>query len=98
MHRWGRNDVFLLRETGIFERRAVGHRGIQAAENPWRLLEQREPFLGDAADDLGTHATAALLESRVNLDEAWYWIGFLAIYDALFLVISLWTFEALVIE
>ena len=46
----------------------------------------------------GTHATAALLESRVNLDEAWYWIGFLAIYDALFLVISLWTFEALVIE
>ena len=46
----------------------------------------------------GTHATAALLESRVNLDDAWYWISFLGIYDALFLVISLWTFEALVIE
>jgi hypothetical protein len=29
---------------------------------------------------------------------AWYWIHFLGIYDAAFLVLSMWVFEALVIE
>jgi heme exporter protein CcmB len=46
----------------------------------------------------GTTATGALLSNPVNLDRAWYWIGFLGIYDAAFLVLSLWVFEALVIE
>lgn len=43
----------------------------------------------------GTKATAAIL---VGDGEAWFWTRFLAIYDAAFLVVSLWTFEALVIE
>ena len=46
----------------------------------------------------GTHATAALLEVPADLDKAWYWITFLAVFDAAFLVVSMWVFEALVIE
>ena len=42
--------------------------------------------------------TEALLAESPNLDAAWYWIGFLGIYDAAFLVLSLWIFESLVIE
>lgn len=43
----------------------------------------------------GTKATAAIL---VGDGEAWFWTRFLALYDAAFLVVSVWTFEALVIE
>jgi heme exporter protein B len=43
----------------------------------------------------GTKATAAVL---VGDGDAWFWIRFLALYDAAFLVVSVWTFEALVIE
>jgi heme exporter protein B len=46
----------------------------------------------------GTKGTAALLGLRPDLGAAWYWVQFLAIYDAAFLVVSLWTFESLVIE
>jgi heme exporter protein CcmB len=46
----------------------------------------------------GTATTAALLAEPADLDRAWYWIGFLGIYDAAFLVLSLWIFESLVIE
>lgn len=46
----------------------------------------------------GTHATEALIASRVDFDKAWYWISFLGIYDAAALVMSLWVFESLVIE
>lgn len=46
----------------------------------------------------GTRATAALLVTPAATDEAWFWIQFLAVYDALFVVTALWTFEALVIE
>lgn len=46
----------------------------------------------------GTEATAALVAVRPSLDTAWYWIKFLGIYDAVFLVLSLWIFESLVIE
>jgi heme exporter protein CcmB len=46
----------------------------------------------------GTHATEALIAESANFDKAWYWIGFLAIYDAAALVLSLWIFESLVIE
>jgi heme exporter protein CcmB len=46
----------------------------------------------------GTEATAALVAVRPNFDGAWYWIKFLGIYDAVFLVLSLWIFESLVIE
>jgi len=46
----------------------------------------------------GVSATEALIAERVNLDAAWYWIKFLGIYDAVFLVVSVWTFESLVIE
>lgn len=46
----------------------------------------------------GTNTTEALLAKQVNLDAAWYWIGFLGIYDAAFLVLSVWIFESLVIE
>ncbi|HEY1555038.1 MAG TPA: heme exporter protein CcmB [Kofleriaceae bacterium] len=46
----------------------------------------------------GTSATAALIAEKANLDRAWYWIVFLGLYDAAFLVLSLWIFESLVIE
>jgi heme exporter protein CcmB len=46
----------------------------------------------------GTKTTAALVDVHPNLEVAWYWIHFLGIYDAAFLVLSMWVFEALVIE
>jgi heme exporter protein CcmB len=46
----------------------------------------------------GTKATAALITVPANFDAAWYWIEFAGIYDAAFLVLSLWVFESLVIE
>jgi heme exporter protein B len=46
----------------------------------------------------GTSCTAALVAEIPNFDAAWYWIQFLGIYDAVFLVLSLWIFESLVIE
>lgn len=33
-----------------------------------------------------------------DLGQAWFWIRFLAVYDTLFVVAALWTFESLVIE
>jgi heme exporter protein B len=46
----------------------------------------------------GTRVTGEILAVQPDLDALWYWIGFLGIYDAVFLVVSLWLFEALVIE
>lgn len=46
----------------------------------------------------GTKATAALVAEIPNLEAASYWTRFLGIYDAAFLVLSLWIFESLVIE
>lgn len=46
----------------------------------------------------GSKCTAGLVAEIPNLDAAWYWIQFLGIYDAVFLVVSLWIFESLVIE
>ncbi len=46
----------------------------------------------------GTKATAALVADDPELATAWYWIQFLGIYDAAFLVLSFWVFESLVIE
>lgn len=46
----------------------------------------------------GTSATAAMIAERANMQKAWYWIGFLGMYDAAFLVVSLWIFDSLVIE
>jgi heme exporter protein B len=46
----------------------------------------------------GTKCTAALVAEIPNFDAAWYWIQFLGIYDAVFLVVSVWIFESLVIE
>jgi heme exporter protein B len=46
----------------------------------------------------GTKCTASLIAVHPNLEIAHYWIGFLGIYDAAFLVLSLWVFESLVIE
>jgi len=47
----------------------------------------------------GVYATEALLATQgPNLDKAWYWIGFVGMYGAAALVMSLWIYEALVIE
>lgn len=47
----------------------------------------------------GVYATEALIAAPgPALDKAWYWIGFLGIYDASALVLSLWIYESLVIE
>jgi heme exporter protein B len=44
----------------------------------------------------GTSICAGLLSG--NPEKVWYWMGFLGIYDAAFLVVSLWIFESMVIE
>jgi heme exporter protein B len=44
----------------------------------------------------GTSVTAGMLAG--NDQKVWYWMGFLGIYDAAFLVVSLWVFESMVIE
>jgi len=46
----------------------------------------------------GTRVTHEILAVSPNPDQLWYWISFLAVYDAVFLVVSLWLFESLVIE
>jgi heme exporter protein CcmB len=46
----------------------------------------------------GTRCTAALVAEHPDLEVAHYWISFVGIYDAAFLVLSLWVFESLVIE
>jgi len=46
----------------------------------------------------GTKCTAALVAEIPNFDAAWYWMEFLGIYDAAFLVVSVWIFESMVIE
>ncbi|HEY0193149.1 MAG TPA: heme exporter protein CcmB, partial [Kofleriaceae bacterium] len=46
----------------------------------------------------GTSCTASLVAEIPNLEGAWYWIQFLGVYDAVFLVLSMWIFESLVIE
>lgn len=46
----------------------------------------------------GTKCTASLIAEVPNFDAAWYWIQFLGIFDAAFLVLSVWLFESLVIE
>ncbi len=46
----------------------------------------------------GTRAVGAALKPFPDLEAARYWLTFLGIYDAAFLVISLWIFEDLVIE
>jgi heme exporter protein B len=46
----------------------------------------------------GTRCTAVLVAEHPDLEVAHYWISFVGIYDAAFLVLSLWVFESLVIE
>ena len=46
----------------------------------------------------GTLATTELLQASPDLGNVYFWIQFLVVYDGLFLVASLWTFESLVIE
>lgn len=46
----------------------------------------------------GTKGTAALVAPVPDLAAAWYWTQFLGVFDAAFFVVSLWTFESLVIE
>lgn len=48
----------------------------------------------------GTKATAAILPMGATTDlvAAYFWIKFLLVYDAIFVVVALWTFESLVIE
>ena len=46
----------------------------------------------------GTKGTAALWAVKPAFSEAYFWIEFLILFDALFLVVSLWTFESLVVE
>jgi heme exporter protein B len=45
-----------------------------------------------------TKGTGALLGKAPDLEAAWYWIQFIAIFAAVFLAVAVWTFESLVIE
>ena len=55
-------------------------------------------FLGKAISIvlLVLAVTAGLLAG--NTQKVWYWMGFLGIFDGVFLVVSLWIFESMVIE
>ena len=44
----------------------------------------------------GTYITHGQLAA--DSEKVWYWMGFLGVYDAVALVVSLWIFESLVIE
>jgi len=46
----------------------------------------------------GTKSTAGLLEVAPNYSAIYFWIKFLLVYDAIFVVVALGTFESLVIE
>jgi ABC-type transport system involved in cytochrome c biogenesis permease component len=46
----------------------------------------------------GVRGTAALLQSPPNEAVATLWIGLLTSFDAVFLVLALWTFEPLMTE
>ena len=46
----------------------------------------------------GTYATEQIIAVTPDIDAAWSWIRFVGIYDAVFLVVSVWIFESLVIE
>ena len=47
---------------------------------------------------MGIYATDYLIAEKPNVQAAWEWIGFLGIYNGAFLVVSVWTFDSLVIE
>jgi heme exporter protein CcmB len=47
----------------------------------------------------GTKGTAALwMEGGPDLGTAWFWLKFLAVFDAIFIATALWAFESLVVE
>lgn len=46
----------------------------------------------------GTKGTAALLEPTADLGAAYFWLEFLLVYDTVFVIVALWTFESLVVE
>jgi heme exporter protein B len=46
----------------------------------------------------GIKGTAAIWADPIQLPQAYFWIKFLAVFDAIFLAVSLWAFEALVVE
>ncbi|MBI4817358.1 MAG: heme exporter protein CcmB [Deltaproteobacteria bacterium] len=46
----------------------------------------------------GVKATAAMLESRPLVDDYKLWLAFLVFFDSVFLVLSLWTFESLLLD
>ena len=47
----------------------------------------------------GARGTAALWhDGPPDLPVAWFWIQFLAVFDAIFLAVALWAFESLVVE
>jgi ABC-type transport system involved in cytochrome c biogenesis permease component len=46
----------------------------------------------------GSKGTSALLEDTPALADAVFWLRFLVAFDAIFLVLSLWAFEPLLVE
>jgi heme exporter protein CcmB len=46
----------------------------------------------------GIKGTAALWADPSLTEQAFFWIKFLAVFDAIFLAVSLWAFEAVVVE
>jgi heme exporter protein B len=46
----------------------------------------------------GIKGTAAIWAEPPQLPQAYFWIQFLAVFDAIFIAVSLWAFEAVVVE
>src|SRR5262245_14371816 len=46
----------------------------------------------------GIKGTSAIWVEPAQLPQAWFWIKFLVVFDAIFLAVSLWAFESLVVE
>ena len=45
-----------------------------------------------------TKGTTALLQPNPDMAMAWFWIKFALVYDVLFTMVALWSFESMVIE
>jgi ABC-type transport system involved in cytochrome c biogenesis permease component len=46
----------------------------------------------------GIKGTAAIWADPPQLPAAYFWLQFLAVFDAIFIAVSLWAFEAVVVE
>ena len=79
-----------------------GHRReVKEPRRSVRTTARDEPLAGSRATESHRHLPRHVPRDGLltgDQDQAWFWIRFLLVYDALFVVSALWTFESVVIE